>query len=284
MRRITIALLSGDNPRLAVRPTSRSRRTPCSPAPGSSSTPRPAASTSTASSAMTCWSSSTRSISSPISPPGLALREGTDVIAGISLRWPAVRPDARGTRAAKRRFEDPVLQDLGRFNVTWGDEAPPDPVEIEDVSGLVDGAEGRPATGRATFPANSRQRRVGASCSSCARDDRPASLRRPRGQPEGRAAWLSRFEKFGNKKPDVDRFELSHRRGRHEEQREEFAIAQFKKMSDADKLSRSSFDRLRSGLTFLDRRRNLDRRRSAEGGQLRAELRPPQVDPARRAL
>jgi hypothetical protein len=58
------------------------------------------------------------------------------------------------------------------------------------------------------------------------------------------------LEKFGNKKPDVALFELTTGMGGTQEVREEFAIANFKKLSDADKLSRPSFERMRSGIRF----------------------------------
>jgi hypothetical protein len=52
------------------------------------------------------------------------------------------------------------------------------------------------------------------------------------------------LQKFGNKKPDVDRFELTTPLGGVSEEREEFAIAQYKKLSDSDKLSAPSFERM----------------------------------------
>jgi hypothetical protein len=58
------------------------------------------------------------------------------------------------------------------------------------------------------------------------------------------------LEKFGNKKPDHDLFELTTPLTGAEEAREEFAIANFKKLSDSDKLSAKSFERMRSGLRF----------------------------------
>ena len=58
------------------------------------------------------------------------------------------------------------------------------------------------------------------------------------------------LEKFGNKKPDRDQFELTTPLGGVSEQREEFAVANYKKLSDSDKLSAPSFERMRSGLQF----------------------------------
>src|SRR5262249_21334247 len=58
------------------------------------------------------------------------------------------------------------------------------------------------------------------------------------------------LERFGNKKPDVDQFDLTTDVGDTDEVREEVAIANFRKFSDADKLSKPSFERMRSGLRF----------------------------------
>jgi hypothetical protein len=248
MRRITIALLSGDNPRLAV---------------------------------MTYFAVTSNTVQSgarvelyaeacgfnvygflgydlliQFNPlhfiadfaAGLALREGTDVIAGISLHGQLSGPapwNARGEASLKILFVKVSVD----FNVTWGNDAPPDPVEVENVSLLVKAALNDDRNWTATFPANSRS---------------AVSLRALKLPPEkivlhpfGVLAVSQKIvplgyplEKFGNKKPDVDHFEMATVETGTEEQREEFAIAQFKKMSDADKLSQNSFDRLRSGLRF----------------------------------
>lgn len=248
MRRITIALLSGDNPRLAV---------------------------------MTYFAVTSNTVQSgarvelyaeacgfnvygflgydlliQFNPlhfiadfaAGLALRDGDDVIAGISLHGQLSGPapwNARGEASLKILFVKISVD----FNVTWGDDAPPDPFEIENVSLLVKAALNDDRNWTATFPANSRS---------------AVSLRALKLPPEkivlhpfGVLAVSQKIvplgyplEKFGNKKPDVDLFELATVETGTEEQREEFAIAQFKKMSDTDKLSQNSFDRLRSGLRF----------------------------------
>ena len=57
------------------------------------------------------------------------------------------------------------------------------------------------------------------------------------------------INKFGNKRPiGATRFDLTFAGG--EEVREEFAIANFTTMSDSDKLSRKSFEQIRSGIRF----------------------------------
>ena len=122
--------------------------------------------------------------------------------------------------------------------MTWGDEAPADPVEIENVSLLVKTALNDDRNWTATFPVNSHS-----AVSMRALELPPEKIIL---HPFGVLAVSQKIvplgyplEKFGNKKPDVDRFELATAETGTEEQREEFAIAQFKKMSDADKLPRA---------------------------------------------
>ena len=72
---------------------------------------------------------------------GLALREGSDVIAGISLHGQLSGPapwNARGEASFKVLFVKISVD----FNVTWGDSPPPDPIEIENVTLLVTTALG----------------------------------------------------------------------------------------------------------------------------------------------
>jgi hypothetical protein len=59
------------------------------------------------------------------------------------------------------------------------------------------------------------------------------------------------IDKFGNQKPkNVTRFELTTDVGDTEDEREEFAIANFRHLSDDQKLAQKSFDRMPSGLRF----------------------------------
>jgi hypothetical protein len=75
-------------------------------------------------------------------------------------------------------------------------------------------------------------------------------------QPFGRQAVSQKvvplgldINTFGHKRPvGTTRFELTFAGG--EEVREEFAVANFLRLSDSDKLSRKSFERMRSGISF----------------------------------
>lgn len=179
---------------------------------------------------------------------GLALRSGDDVIAGISLRGRLAGPapwQASGTATFEFLFFDLEVS----FDETWGDSAAPDPVEIENVTQLVTDAIKDDRNWRATAPANSTA---------------GVSVRTP--APAGGAIVVQPFgvlsisqkvtplkldlEKFGNKKPDVSRFELTTALDDFTDEREEFAVANFRKLSDSDKLSAPSFEQMISGLTF----------------------------------
>jgi hypothetical protein len=179
---------------------------------------------------------------------GLALREGTSVIMGISLRGELSGPEpwnANGEASISILFFEISVS----FNETWGNEAAPDPVEIEDVTSLVTAALRDDRNWKAEAPANSE-----AGVSVRKLDLQGGAIV---AQPFGVLAVSQKvvplsfpLERFGNKKPDTDRFELLTPMGDTSEQREEFAIANFKKMSDSDKLSAPSFERMRSGLRF----------------------------------
>ena len=170
------------------------------------------------------------------------------------------------------------------FNVTWGEAAAPDPIEIENVSlPGQDRAQRRPQLdGDVPLP-------IRAAPFRCARSNlTPEKIIL---HPFGVLAVSQKvvplgypLEKFGNKKPDVDRFELETAETGTEEQREEFAIAQFKKMSDADKLSQNSFDRLRSGLRFSTGDATVTGTTVLKEVTYELSYRAPQGGPARPAL
>lgn len=179
---------------------------------------------------------------------GLALRQGTSVIAGVSLRGELSGPtpwEASGTASLKILFFEISVS----FRETWGSDALPDPVEVEDVVRLVTEAVKDDRNWKATAPANATS---GVSM---------RKLELPEGkivlQPFGVLAVSQKvvplaypLEKFGNKKPNAERFELTTSLSGVDEEREEFAVAQFKKLSDSDKLSAPSFERMQSGLKF----------------------------------
>jgi hypothetical protein len=67
---------------------------------------------------------------------GIALREGTDVIAGVSVRGELSGPapwHAQGHASLELLFFEISVS----FKETWGADAPPDPVEIENVTALI---------------------------------------------------------------------------------------------------------------------------------------------------
>jgi hypothetical protein len=179
---------------------------------------------------------------------GIALRQGTSVIAGISVRGELSGPapwNVNGSASLEILFFEISVS----FNETWGDDAPPDPVEIENVTSLVNTAIGDDRNWKANAPANAT---AGVSVRRLEMADGKIVL-----QPFGVLAVSQKvvplaypLEKFGNKKPDVDRFELTTALGGVSDEREEFAVAQYKKLSDSDKLSAPSFERLKSGLRF----------------------------------
>ena len=179
---------------------------------------------------------------------GIALREGTSVIAGISVRGELSGPapwNVNGDASLEILFFEISVS----FNETWGDDAPPDPVEIENVTQLVTIALNDDRNWKADAPANAT---AGVSV---------RKLELPQGkialQPFGVLSVSQKvvplafpLQKFGDKKPDAEKFELTTVLGGVSEQREEFAVAQFKKLSDSDKLSAPSFERMKSGLKF----------------------------------
>ena len=179
---------------------------------------------------------------------GLALRAGSSTIAGVSLRGHLSGP-APWNASGEASLEILFFSITVGFDETWGDDAPPEPVEIEDVTSLMTTALKDDRNWRVQVPANSTT---------------GVSVRDP--NLAGGAIVVQPFavlsvsqkvaplgiplERFGNKKPDHDLFDLTTPLAGSEEAREEFAIANFKKLSDSDKLSVKSFERMRSGLRF----------------------------------
>ena len=179
---------------------------------------------------------------------GVALREDNDVIAGISVHGELSGP-APWNANGKASLEILFFEVSVRFNESWGADAPPDPVEIENVTGLVTTALNDDRNWKANAPANGT---AGVSVRKLEMPDGKIVL-----QPFGVLSVSQKvvplaypLQKFGNKKPDVDRFELTTALGGVGEEREEFAVAQYKKLSDSDKLSAPSFERMKSGLKF----------------------------------
>ena len=180
---------------------------------------------------------------------GLALRDGTDELMGIHVHGQLSGPGpfrARGEASIDILFFSISID----FDVTWGDD-PPAQIEAEvDVLPLVEAALKDDRNWLATLPANAHPN---------------VTLRKLELPPEqivmNPFAVLSvsqkvvplglEINKFGNQKPKgTTRFELTFTDGGTDEVREEFATANFLRLSDDEKLARKSFDKMRSGLRF----------------------------------
>jgi hypothetical protein len=180
---------------------------------------------------------------------GLALRDGTDELMGIHVHGELSGPNpfrARGDASI-----DLFLFSISiSFDVTWGDDAAPQ-IEAEvDVLPVVQAALNDDRNWLATLPANTHQNVT------------VKKLELPPEQivmnPFAVLAVSQKIvplgfdiNKFGNQKPKgTTRFDLTTNDGGTEEVREEFAIANFQHLSDSEKLARKSFEQMRSGLRF----------------------------------
>jgi len=181
---------------------------------------------------------------------GLALRSGTNEIMGIGVHLQLSGPTpwrAVGDGHINMLFFEVSVG----FDITWGDDPPPQPHELEDVRKLVVDALNDDRNWKADLPANTNQ---------------SVTIRKIELPPEqiiihpfgilsvSQKIVPLEFEinKFGNKKPKDDNlFKLITADGAPaEEVKEEFAIANFIQLSDSEKLSRKSFERKKSGLKF----------------------------------
>ena len=178
---------------------------------------------------------------------GLALRSGTDEIAGVHVHCTLSGPTpwhADGEASLTILFFEISVG----FDVTWGELGPSQPEEIEDVLALVKAALEDKRNWKADLPAHTNQS-VSLRKLELAEDDiiiHPFGILAvsqkvvPLGLP---------IDKFGNKKPGADtRFDLTYGGGATEEVKEEFAMANFIRMTDSEKVARKSFEKIRSGL------------------------------------
>jgi hypothetical protein len=179
---------------------------------------------------------------------GLALREGDDVLMGISLNGQLSGPTpwrARGDASIDILF---FSISIG-FDVTWGDPLLALLEQVVDVLSLVRTAVTDDRNWRATLPANSH---LGITLKKI--DISPEKvIVQPFGVLEVSQKVVPlglEINKFGNQKPTgATRFDLTFA-GPNEEAREEFARGNFIKLSDDEKLAQNSFDKLPSGLRF----------------------------------
>lgn len=180
---------------------------------------------------------------------GLALRHGTDVLAGVSVRCELSGPTpwhANGEASLKILFFTVTVG----FDVTWGEDGPAQIEQSVDILPLVKTAIEDDRNWLAVFPPNTHARVTLKKIDtppdvivlhpfgvlSCSQKIVPLGLE---------------IDKFGNRKPASDTtFDITFAGGATDEVREEFAMANFLRMSDSDKLSRKSFEKLRSGLRF----------------------------------
>jgi hypothetical protein len=190
---------------------------------------------------------------------GIALRDGTDVIASINLTARLSGPtpwDARGTASLTiLLFEIDV-----DFHVTWGDPPPAIDTQKEDLLGLLQGQLGDTRNWRADLPP---QNHLHVSLRTL---DPPNANEPLVIHPAGVLTFSQRamplngyvIEKFGTLKPLADnQFTLSGATcggvpmpADYLGVREQFAPAQFSELSDHDKLSRNSFENLPSGFSL----------------------------------
>jgi len=180
---------------------------------------------------------------------GLALRSGDDVIAGIDVSCELSGPTpfhARGDASFSVLFFSISIS----FDHVWGDPLVDLLEDLVDVLDLVTAAVSDTRNWRALLPAN---------CSQT------VSLRKV--DLTGGVVLLHPFgvltvsqkvaplelpiDRFGEQKPTGDTtFTISRVGGSADPAHEEFALASFVNMSDSEKLSRKSFESMKSGLAF----------------------------------
>ena len=180
---------------------------------------------------------------------GLALRNGTDVIAGIDVSCELSGPQpwhVKGDARLKVLF---FSISIG-FDETWGDDPVTLLLDLIDVLSLIEDAVKDSRNWIVELPTNLRQ-------TVTLRQSEPpadALLLHPFGvlsvsqkiAPLGMA-----INKFGNQLPSGDTtFNITWGGSGATSAREEFAIANFVKLSDSEKLSRKSFESMASGLRF----------------------------------
>lgn len=187
---------------------------------------------------------------------GVALRRGSSTIAGINVSATLSGPtpwDARGKASISFFF---FSISVG-FHVTWGDPPPAISPATEDLLALLQREFNDTRNWRAELPSNNHLH---------------VSLRKiepPAGQellvihPAGVLTFSQRslpledylIQKFGNKKPQAqNKFKLSNANSGgpdipadYQGVREQFAPGNFTELSDSEKLSRRSFEKLPSG-------------------------------------
>jgi len=187
---------------------------------------------------------------------GIALRAGTSVIAGITISAQLSGPtpwDAQGEASLTILFFEISVG----FHVTWGDPPPAIQPATEDLLQLLLREYSDTRNWRADLPPNNHLH------VSLRKIDPPAGTEMLVIHPAGVLTFSERslplenylIQKFGTKKPLADnKFKLTNANSGgsvipadFQGVREQFAPGNFTELSDSDKLSRKSFEKLPSG-------------------------------------
>ena len=187
---------------------------------------------------------------------GIALRRGTSTIAGIHVSATLSGPtpwDARGEASLEFLF---FSISVG-FHVTWGDPPPAVLPATEDLLKLLQRELDDTRNWRAELPSNNHLH------VSIRKIEPPAGEELLVIHPAGVLTFSQRslpledylIEKFGNKKPIAEnKFKISNANSNskpipadYQGVREQFAPGNFTELSDSEKLSRRSFEKLPSG-------------------------------------
>lgn len=180
---------------------------------------------------------------------GLALRHGSSEIAGIDVHCQLSGPapwHALGHASLRILF---FKISIG-FDVTWGEDAPAQPQELENVQTLIEAALKDDRNWKADLPPNTNTN-VSLKKLELAEDRIIIHPFTVLSVSQKVVPLDLEINKFGNKKPDgATNFSLLYSEGVTDLVQEEFAIANFVTLSDAEKLSRKSFEKMKSGLTF----------------------------------
>ena len=187
---------------------------------------------------------------------GIALREGTSVIAGINISAKLSGPtpwDALGDASLTILFFEISVG----FHVTWGDPPPAISLNTEDLLKLLQRELADTRNWRAELPPDNHLHVTLKKLSPEAGKDLLVI------HPAGVLTFSQRslpledyaIQKFGSKKPlNETKFKLSNANSDgtaisadYQGVREQFAPGNFTELSDSDKLSRRSFERLPSG-------------------------------------
>jgi len=180
---------------------------------------------------------------------GVALRRGTSVLFSITVRGELSGPQPWRARG-KASFSILFFSVSVGFDVTWGDDAPSQIEQTVNVLPLVKTALNDDRNWVATFPANTH--------ATVTLKQIPTGPGNVVLHPFGVLAVSQKIvplgieiNRFGHQRPSgATKFELTFSSGGTSEVREEFAMANFLTMSDSEKISRKSFEKLRSGLRF----------------------------------